>query len=119
MYYTSFMYQKKKEKLYINEIVSDPIIHYPSYYVLSASMHHNEYLHTALISLHTCDFQHYEIPNSFNKIFENLSNGCFPIYKEQYVIGYFGGKMMYLESNGWRAMPVNADIFKLEHWLIG
>lgn len=112
------MYNKKKEKLYINELLHEPVISYPSYYILSTSMHKNEYLHTALISLHSCDYHNYETPKSYEKIFENLSQGYFPIYKEQYIVGYFGGKMMYLESNGWRAMPVNSDIFKLEYWLI-
>jgi len=26
--------------------------------------------------------------------------------------------MMYLQSNGWKAMPANEDIFKMESWLI-
>lgn len=112
------MYQKKKEKLYINELLEDPIISYPSYYILSPAMYKNEFLHTALISLHSCDFQNYERPKSYEKIFENLAQGAFPIYKEQYIVGYFGGKMMYLEANGWRAMPLNRDVFNLEHWLI-
>lgn len=113
------MYQKKKEKLILNELLDDPILTYPSYYLLSNAMYKNEYLHTALIALHSCNFKDYKSPKSYEKLFENLNQGTFPIYKEQYIVGYFGGKMMYLESNGWRAMPVNQDIFKLEYWLIG
>ncbi len=32
------MYQKKKERLYISELLDDPSVTYPSYYALSTSM---------------------------------------------------------------------------------
>jgi hypothetical protein len=47
-----------------------------------------------------------------------FDSGNFPLYKEKYIIGYFGCKMMYLESNGWKRMPATADIFNLENWLV-
>jgi len=47
-----------------------------------------------------------------------FDSGTFPIYKEKYIVGYFGNKMMYLESYGWKGMPATADIFKLENWLV-
>jgi hypothetical protein len=112
------MYRNKKEKLYVNTLLESPQITYPGYYNVSSKMLNNDYLHSAIIALHSMDFYHYELPNSFEKIFETFAIGAFAIYKEQYIVGYFGEKMMYLEANGWRAMPVNRDIFNLSHWLI-
>lgn len=112
------MYRNKKEKLYVNELLEAPLVTYPGYYSVSSKMLNNDYLHGAIIALHSMDFYHYEVPNSFEKIFETFATGAFAIYKEQYIVGYFGEKMMYLETNGWRAMPVNRDLFSLEHWLV-
>ena len=112
------MYQKKKEKLYISELLENPAVAYPSYYLLSMSMFKNEMLHSALISLHSFDFSYYEIAKNYDDIFVMLHSGTFPIYKEKYIVGYFGNKMMYLESNGWKGMPATEDIFKLENWLV-
>ncbi len=118
MAYNSLMYQKKKERLYICDILDNPAVPYPSYYVLSTSMKNNEMLQTALISLHSFDFSYYETPKSHDDVFAMFSSGTFPIYKEKYIVGYFGNKMMYLESNGWKGMPATADIFKMENWLV-
>jgi len=111
------MYQKK-EKLYIRDLVPDPAISYPGYYILSASMAKNELLHTALIALHTLEFTFYQTPKSFDDLFAMLQSGLFPIYKERYIVGYFGGKMMYLESHGWKALPATEPLFQLENWLV-
>ena len=112
------MYQKKKERLYVTELIEEPSVAYPAYYVLSNSMLKNEMLHYALIVLHTLDFEHYEHPASYNDIFSMFSGGMYPIYKEMYVVGYFGGKMMYLESAGWKGMPCTQDVFKMENWMV-
>ena len=112
------MYTKKKERLYISELVDNPAVAYPAYYTLSISLSKNEMLHTALIALHTFDFTYYERPNNFEDIFAMLDSGVYPIYKEKYIIGYFGNKMMYLESNGWKALPTTRDIFTMENWLV-
>ena len=112
------MYQKKKERLYICDLLEDPAVAYPSYYLLSTSMHKNEMLQSALISLHSFDFSFYEKPKNHDDIFKMLLSGTFPIYKEKYIVGYFGNKMMYLESHGWKAMPATEEIFKIENWLI-
>ncbi|RLA67387.1 MAG: hypothetical protein DRQ78_02750 [Epsilonproteobacteria bacterium] len=112
------MYQKKKEKLYISELIDNPTVPYPAYYVLGSSLHKNEMLHTALIALHRFDFSYYEVAKSYADIFTLLHSGSFPIYKEKYVVGYFGNKLMYLESNGWKGMPSTEDIFKIENWLV-
>ncbi len=112
------MFNKKKERLYISELVEDPSVTYPSYYVLSNSMMKNEMLHYALIVLHTLDFEHYEHPASYDDIFSMFLGGMYPIYKEMYVVGYFGGKMMYLESAGWKMMPCTQDVFKMENWMV-
>jgi hypothetical protein len=112
------MYYRKKEKLYLHEIMEDPAITYPSYYTLSHTMTKNEMLHSALISIHMLDFSFYQEPESFDEIFKMCSSGAFPLYKEKYIIGYFGNKMMYLESHGWKAMPVTKELFILSNWLV-
>jgi len=112
------MYQKKKERFYISELVDNPAVAYPAYYILSQTMYQNEMLQSALISLHNFDFSYYEIAKTYADIFAMFKSGTFPIYKEKYIIGYFGNKMMYLESNGWKGMPSTEDIFKMENWLV-
>ncbi len=112
------MYQKKKERLYISELLDDPSVTYPSYYALSSSMMKNEMLHHAITILHSLDFEHYQHPTSYEDIFAMFSGNMYPIYKEQYVVGYFGGKMMYLESAGWRGMPCTEDVFNMENWMV-
>jgi hypothetical protein len=112
------MYQKKKERLYVTKLLEDPSVTYPSYYVLSSSMIKNELLHHAIIVLHSLDFAHYTHPASYLDIFAMFGGGMYPIYKEQYIVGYFGGKMMYLESAGWRGMPCTQDLFNMENWMV-
>ena len=112
------MYQKKKERLYLTELLEDPVVSYPPFYQLSHSMLKNEMLHGAIIALHSFDFSYYEIPKTFEDIFAMFHSGAFPIYKEKYIVGYFGNKMMFLESNGWKGMPATEDVFKLENWLV-
>lgn len=112
------MYHKKKERLYITDLLEEPTVPYPSYYVLSHSMHENEMLQAALVSLHSFDFNYYEHAKSYEDIFAMLRSGSFPIYKEKYIVGYFGNKMMYLESNGWKSMPSTEELFKMENWLV-
>ena len=112
------MYRNKKEKLYVKDLLETPLVTYPAYYNVSSSMLNNDYLHSAIIALHSMDFCHYEVPDNHDKIFEIFAIGAFAIYKEQYIVGYFGDKMMYLEANGWRSMPVTRDIFSNEYWLV-
>ena len=112
------MYQKKKERLYISDLLDNPAIPYPSYYVLSTSMHKNEIFQSALISLHSFDFSYYETAKTYEDIFAMFISGTFPSYKEKYIVGYFGHNMMYLERNGWKVMPSTEDIFKMENWLV-
>lgn len=116
--YTLHMYTKKKERFYISDLLDNPAVPYPSYYVLSTSMHKNEMLKTAMTALHSFDFSYYETARSYEDIFAMLHSGTFPIYKEKYIVGYFGNKMMYLESNGWKGMPSTEEIFKMENWLV-
>jgi hypothetical protein len=47
-----------------------------------------------------------------------FSGGMFPIYKEQFIMGYFGGKIMYLDASGWKKMPCTEDVFKMENWMV-
>ena len=112
------MYQTKKERLYITTLLDDPAVTYPPYYLLSSAMSNNEMLQSAITALHSFDFSYYEIPQKYEDIFTMFHSGIYPIYKEKYIIGYFGNKMMFLERNGWKALPATEDIFRLENWLV-
>ncbi len=66
------MYQKKKERLYISDLLGNPAVPYPSYYVLSTSMHKNEMLQSAIIALHNFDFSYYETARGYEGLFNIL-----------------------------------------------
>ncbi len=115
---TILLSMKTKERLYISDFIEDPILTYPSYYSLSKSMHKNEMLQASLEAIHTVEFSNYHQAKEYTQIFQLFDMGGFPIYKEHYVVGYFGGRMMYLESYGWKTMPITKDAFSMENWLI-
>jgi hypothetical protein len=81
-------------------------------------MKENDMLHGSLIATHMSDFEHYGHPKNASELFNSFGSGVFPIYKEQYVVGNFGGKLMYLESAGWKGMVVNESVFEMTNWLI-
>jgi hypothetical protein len=112
------MYKKKKERLYLSDLLDNPSVTYPSYYALSSSMMKNEMLHYAITVLHSLDFKQHQYATTYEDIFAMFEGGMFPIYKEMYVVGYFGGKMMYLDANGWKGMPCTQDVFKIENWMV-
>jgi len=112
------MYNKKKERLYITDLVENPPVVYPMYYIVSKSLKENEMLQSSLIATHLSDFENYKKPKDWSELFNSLNMGIFPIYKEQYVVGRFGGKLMYLESAGWKSMNVTEDVFDMNLWLI-
>ncbi len=112
------MYNKKKERIYITELIVDPPISYPMYYTVSSAMKENEMLIDTLCAIHLSDFERHQVPDSASAIFKSLGFGAFPIFKEQYAIGNFGGKLMYLDSAGWKSLTVTQDLFDLNHWLI-
>ena len=108
----------KKERLYITEFMDDPVVTYPSYYLLSRAMHGNEMLQAALEAIHQMDFSFYRTAVESDDIFHLLHAGQFPIFKEQYAVGYFGGRVMYLESYGWKSMPMTKEAFDMGNWLV-
>ena len=112
------MYGKKKERLYVYDIVKDPAVTYPMYYNVSKALHEDEVFHDALRAVHMCDFSYYAPAVSGEEIFSTIHGAGFAIYKEQYVVGYFGGKLMYLESAGWKGLQATEEIFKMENWLV-
>jgi len=109
---------KSKERLYISDIIKDPIITYPAYYLLSRSLLDDELLHSTLEAIHLYDFSRYKTPKDYQEIFSILNSRGFVIYKEKYAIGYFGGRVMYLESYGWKSLNTTEDIFDFENWLV-
>ena len=112
------MFNPKKERFYISELLPDPAISYPSYYVLNEKTAKNEFLHSAIIALHSFDFSNHHNPKTYQEIFDTFAYGGFIIYKENHIVGFFANKMMHLETNGWTRMLVTEDIFKLENWLV-
>ncbi len=112
------MYKKRKERLYICDIIENPPIIYPMYYIVSQSLKDNKMLHESLYAIHLCEFDRYETPIDSSAIFASISIGTFPIYKQQYIVGEFGGRLMYLESSGWKSLLATSDIFDMSYWLI-
>jgi hypothetical protein len=112
------MNYKKKERLYITELIKDPPITYPMYYTVSSQLKENEMLHSALFAVHLGEFSDHEQPPNASVLFTAISSGVFALYKEQYIVSQFGGRLMYLESNGWKSMQVTEDIFDMNQWLI-
>ncbi len=88
------------------------------YYIVSNSLKNNELLHESLRTVHLSEFDNVQTPIDAKEIFASINSGAFPIYKEQYVVGEFGGKLMYLESAGWKSLQVTEDIFDLNQWLV-
>jgi len=109
------LYKSKKERLYIKEILPNPVIEFPAYYILSQALLKNEMLQQSLIDIHSFNFGNYKSPKSHDEIFNSINYGAFPVFKQKYAIGLFGGKLMYLESHGWKALPCNFDSFNLEN----
>ena len=108
---------RKKERLYLKTLLEDPLICYPPYYQLSGALIGDEILHDAIRALHSMTFDYYQVPESFEGLFASLQQGGYAIYKEKYIVGYFGQKLMYLQMHGWKALPANEEIFRLENWL--
>jgi hypothetical protein len=112
------MLKSKKEKLYISTLIDEPTISYPGYYILSPYLAKDEMLQESLIAIHSLDFSNFYTPKDYHEIFKALDCGIYPIFKQKYLVGQFGGKLMYLEPNGWKAMPLMIDSFVIENWLV-
>ncbi len=110
--------RRAKERIYITELLEDPVTTYPMYYTVSARLAKEERLLNALRALHTGEFSDYRMPQDASELFAAIRSGGFAIYKEGYVVGAFGGKLMYLEAQGWKSMGVMEDVFDMRHWLI-
>jgi len=109
----------KKDKIYITELIDNPVVTYPMTYIVSIKLVANEFLKDALVAIHSFDFDHYKHPASWHEIYNSLNSGGFAIYKERYAVSEFGGKLMYLEGTGWSSMRVTSDIFDMRFWLVG
>ena len=108
----------KKLRLYLHELLDDPAVHYPAWYLLSPKLHRDENLREALRALHRMDFDGYEHPGELPEIFSAFRMGQYPIYRERFVAGYFGGRVMLLESSGWKTLPFSEEGCDPENWLI-
>jgi len=109
---------RAKERLYISDFIDETVITYPAYYLLSKSLIDNEILQSTLEAIHKYEFSLYQIPKDYRDIFNILNSRGFVIYKERYAVGYFGGRVMYLDSSGWKSLNTTEDVFNLENWLI-
>lgn len=109
---------QKKERLYVADIIEEPVVSYPSYYLLSKSLLHDEILRARIEAIHLFDFNGYRGAQESDEIFAHLESRQFPIYKEYFVVGYFGGRVMYLEPQGWKSMPITRESFDMSNWLL-
>ena len=112
------MFGAKKERFYLSTILENPAVTYPSYYKVSTALHEDEIFHDALIAVHMVDFEMYQKAKEGSDIFAMIQRGGYPIYKEEYIVGFFGGKLMYLEPAGWKSLAITEDIFNMENWLV-
>ena len=108
----------KKERLYLYELLDDPVVSYPAWYLLSPKLHRDENLRETLRAIHRADFSPYASPASFDELFAAFRAGCYPIYRERAAAGYFAGRVMVLEGNGWKGLPLNEETTALENWLV-
>jgi hypothetical protein len=65
-----------------------------------------------------CDFEYYKTPKVMDEVFEAFDSGRFAIYNENHIVGFFGSKMMFLESQGWKSLPATKEIFDVKNWLV-
>ena len=108
----------KKERLYISDLIDEPAIPYPAWYPLSQKLHEDTSLRDGLSAIHSCRFDEYSHPCDYTEIFGSISCGEYPVYHETYLVGRFGGKLMYLDRSGWRSMSITKDVFDMQGWLI-
>ena len=108
----------KKLRLYLHELLDDPVVTYPAWYLLSPKLHRDENLRETLRNIHRMDFSAYAHPRDPSEIFTVMRGGDYPIYLEKYAVGYFGGRVMYLESGGWKSMPLSEEAFDMSNWLL-
>jgi hypothetical protein len=108
----------KKEKIYITELMENPQVTYPMTYTVSSIMAKCDELKDALVSIHSFDFSGYVNPSSWFDIYKSIDNRAFVIYKERYAVSEFGGRLMYLEGNGWSSLNVTRDSFDMRFWLV-
>lgn len=109
----------KKEKIYITDLIENPQVTYPMTYTVSAALAKSDELKDALVSIHSYDFVNYKQPKDHMAIYRAIDNGSFVIYKERYVVGEFGGRLMYLEGNGWSSLNLTRDSLDMRFWLVG
>ena len=108
----------KKERLYLYDFLEEPPITYPAWYLLSPKLHRDENLKETLRAIHCIEFENYRNPKNLYEIFDSFKYGIYPIYKERYATGYFGNRVMILESSGWKSLNFSQDSINLDNWLI-
>ncbi|WP_456432524.1 hypothetical protein [Nitratifractor sp.] len=108
----------KKERLYLYELLEDPAVSYPAWYLLSPRLHRDENLRETLRAIHSTTFTPYHHPETLSELFDAFHSGIYPIYKESYAAGEFGGRVMLLEGKGWKSLPFGEEACKPENWLI-
>lgn len=109
----------KKEKIYITELIDNPQVTYPMTYTVSCVLAKSDSLRDALMSIHSYDFVNYKQPKDHIEVYRAIDSGYFAIYKERYAVSEFGGRLMYLEGNGWSSLNLTRDSIDMRFWLIG
>jgi len=109
---------RKKERLYLYELLDDPVVGYPAWYLLSPKLHRDENLREALRALHGMDFASYAPPADAAELFATFRGGLYAIYRERNVAALFGGRVMLLEGKGWQSLAFSEESCAMEQWLI-
>ncbi len=106
----------KKSRLYLYDITEDAIITYPAWYLVSDRYRSDELFLDTLRVLHESRLDEYPHPKSYDELLSSLKSGFYPIFKDNYLTAMITSKVYYLQSNGWKSLPVTEDIFDLMSW---
>ena len=106
----------KKSRLYLYDITENALITYPAWYLVSDKYKKDESFIDTLKILHesrTDDFPH---PKSLDELLSSFKSGFYPIFKDNYLTAMITSQVYYLQSSGWKSLPVTEDIFDLMNW---
>ena len=106
----------KKSRLYLYDITQNALVTYPAWYLVSDKYKKDESFIDTLKILHESKTDEYPHPNSYDELLSCFKSGQYLIFKDNYLTAMMASKVYYLQSNGWKALPVTEDIFDLMHW---
>ncbi len=106
----------KKSRLYLYDITENALITYPAWYLVSDKYKKDESFIDTLKILHESRTDDYPHPKSLDELLLSFKSGFYPIFKDNYLTAMITSKVYYLQSSGWKSLPVTEDIFDLMNW---